>query len=162
MGKALGWRGESWSTDGSMFTLAFIGIDFTISYQGMRALGILILLCVATLGCRAQTVYSVGIYSMGQTSEHDWTIGTRDARFGFQQYSQLQDADGNNLYLLSDVSTKATKFVRYTTIHCGAFDATLRGPAWIYVGGLAALLATVIIFAKVILTSQRDRTRRLE
>ena len=48
----------------------------------------------AAFACEAQVVYSVGVYSMGRTYEHDWTFGRGSLRFGVVQYRQYQDASG--------------------------------------------------------------------
>jgi hypothetical protein len=70
----------------------------------MRALGLIFVLLAAAVASHAQTVYSVGVYSMGQTHEHNWTVGSGSARFGFDQYRQYQDASGRNLHTFSAIA----------------------------------------------------------
>ena len=110
----------------------------------IRALGIGFLLLAACLPGQAQTVYSFGVYSMGQVHEHNWTVGSGDARFGFDEFRQYQDASGKNLHAYSDVVTKGVTSPRYTTIYFGPVHFTVRGPAW-----LAAALTGLIIVSLV-------------
>jgi hypothetical protein len=93
---------------------------------------------VAPVVSPAQIVYSVGVYKMGQTHERDWTVGSGNARFGFDQYRQAQDASGRNLHRFSDVTARGVASLRYTTVYAGPFTFTIRGPAWI-----AALVVAV-------------------
>ena len=104
----------------------------------MRALSLIFVLLVAPVASPAQIVYSAGVYSMGQTHEHDWTVGSGNARFGFDQYRQAKDASGRNLHRFSDVIARGVASPRYTTVYAGPFTFTIRGPAWI-----AALVAAV-------------------
>jgi hypothetical protein len=114
----------------------------------MRALSIIFALLAAAVASHAQTVYSVGVYSMGRTYEHDWTVHSGSTRFGFDQYRQYQDASGRKLNTLSDVIAKGVASPRYTTVYCGPFSFTVRGPAWlaalVVAVGVASLLLLVI------------------
>ena len=112
----------------------------------MRALSLIFVVLVAAVTSHAQAVYSVGVYSMGQVHEHDWTVGSGSARFGFEQYRQYQDASGRNLYDFTEVTTKRVASPRYTTVYCGPFSFTVRGPAW-----LAALVGAVGIGSLLLL-----------
>jgi hypothetical protein len=114
--------------------------------RGLRAILIVAAaLASASVACQAQSVYSVGVYSMGQTYEHDWTIGVGTMHFGFEQYRQCQDANGKNLHSFSKVSAEGAAWPRYTTVHFGSLCFSLRGPAWLYATLLA--VASLLLFA---------------
>lgn len=105
----------------------------------------------------AQTVHSVGVYSMGRTHEDTWTVGSGALRFGFEQYRQYQDADGNNLFTFTDVIARGVACPRYTTLFVGPAQFTVRGPM-----SLATLLAgvamvTVFWFVRAVARGYQER-----
>jgi hypothetical protein len=111
----------------------------------MRALSFIFVLLAAAVASPAQTVYSGGVYSMGQTHEHNWTIGSGSTRFGFDQYRQYQDASGRNLYAYSDVTNRAVASPVYTTVFAGPLQFTVRGPAWVAASLVAVGVASVAL-----------------
>jgi hypothetical protein len=124
----------------------------------MRLSSLTFVLLVAAISSRAQTVYSVGAYSMGQTHEHDWIVGSGSARFGFEQYRQYQDASGRDLYTFSDVIAKGVASPRYTTVYCGPLHFTVRGPAWL----TGSLVAIGVVSLTLLILAGIGRVRRYQ
>src|ERR1035438_3348450 len=117
---------------------------------------ILALLFVVTvdLAVDAQTIYSIGVYSMGETFEHDWTVGNGNMRFGFDQYLQNQDANGRDVaYAFSKRRT------RFTTLFFGPVHFRVRGPAWPATALSGVILAYLfyLLYAELT-TTGRDQT----
>src|SRR3954470_6454427 len=113
----------------------------------MRLSTALLAMLAATLACEAQTIHSVGVYSMGRTHERDWTVGSGAMRFGFEQYSQYRDASGRDLHVFSDVMAKGVSSPRYTILHCGPGRFRIRGPAW-----CAATMVGIVVVSLLFVT----------
>jgi hypothetical protein len=111
----------------------------------MRILSVFVITVAAALACGAQ-VYSVGIYSIGRTYEHDWTLGSGSLRFGFEQYRQYRDAGGRDLHSFSDVTALGVTSPRYSILYFGPVHFTVPGPAW-----AAAALSGVAVVSLVLL-----------
>ena len=101
----------------------------------MRTSILVILLLLTTTACEAQQVYSWGIYSMGETIEHDWKVGRGMLSFGLEQYLQQQDDQGR------DVVYPTGRSVRFTRVFLGPAQFRLRGTAWL----AAALLGVALL-----------------
>jgi len=99
------------------------------------------LLLAPSYSCKAQKIYSVGVYSGGVTHERDWLVGFPSNQWGLSQYSQWEDSRGWVIINPGHEKERGGTQRRYTKVHLGAASFSVRLPA--------AAVALIIAFLAI-------------